>query len=71
MNGDPAILVTKDSANHTDQHSRFLIPINRSHSELVKFERYSDDYERVLEYIREVLETTREIVPRRLADMTL
>ncbi|KAL9566313.1 hypothetical protein ACKAV7_009672 [Fusarium commune] len=71
MNGDPAILVTKDSANHTDKHSRFLIPINRSHSELVKFERYNDDYERVLECIREILETTREIVPRRLADITL
>ncbi|KAK2930244.1 Alpha/Beta hydrolase fold [Fusarium oxysporum f. sp. vasinfectum] len=71
MNGDPAILVSKDSANHTEEYSRFLIPINRSHSELVKFERYSDDYERVLGCLQEILETTREIITRRLANMTL
>ncbi|KAH7227531.1 hypothetical protein BKA60DRAFT_553072 [Fusarium oxysporum] len=71
MNGDPAILVSKDSANHTEEYSRFLIPINRSHSELVKFERYSDDYERVLECLQEILETTREIITRRLANTTL
>ncbi|SCO86396.1 uncharacterized protein FRV6_10523 [Fusarium oxysporum] len=71
MNGDPAILVSKDSANHTEEYSRFLIPINRSHSELVKFERYSDDYERVLGCLQEILETTREIITRRLANTTL
>ncbi|KAF4449354.1 hypothetical protein F53441_7332 [Fusarium austroafricanum] len=71
MNGDPAILVSKDSANHTEEYSRFLIPINRSHSELAKFERYCDDYERVLGCLQEILETAREIVPRRLANTAL
>ncbi|CAM1509526.1 Fc.00g032650.m01.CDS01 [Cosmosporella sp. VM-42] len=70
MNGDPAILVTKDSANHAETSSRFLIPINRSHSELVKFERYSDDYERALGCLREILKATSEIVPPRFANVT-
>lgn len=70
MNGDPAILVTKDSANHAETFLRFLIPVNRSHSEVVKFERYSDDYERELGCLRKIVKATREVVPRRFANLT-
>ena len=69
MRGTPAILVSRDSATHTrpsNDYPRFLIAINRSHSEMVKFERYSDDYEIALRCLRELVRTTREIVGRRL-----
>jgi hypothetical protein len=71
MNGDPMVLVDKDSATHGrpwEMDSRFIIAIDRNHSDLVKFERYSDDYERVLACIRLLLENSVDIVSRRFND---
>lgn len=71
MTGDPIILVDKDSATHSrpwETDSRFIIAVDRSHSDLVKFERYSDDYERVLACIRLLLENSADIVSHRFND---
>jgi hypothetical protein len=68
MNGDPIVLVDKDSATHSrpwEMDPRFIIAVDRSHSDLVKFERYSDDYEHVLACIRLLLENSADIVSRR------
>jgi len=59
MKGSPVVLVNKESATHSrpsETAARFILPINRAHSEIVKFERFSDDYECVLACIRELLE---------------
>lgn len=68
MNGDRVVLVAKDSAIHSrpwEMDSRFVIAIDRSHSDLVKFERYSGDYEHVLACLRLLLENATDIVSRR------
>jgi protein SERAC1 len=68
MKGDPIVLVDKDSATHSrpwEMDPRFIIAVDRSHSDLVKFERYSDDYEHVLACIRLLLENSADIVSRR------
>ncbi|KAB5522022.1 hypothetical protein GE09DRAFT_1293739 [Coniochaeta sp. 2T2.1] len=59
MKGPPAVLVNKGSATHGrpwERSPRFVIPIDRSHSDIVKFERFSNDYEAVLTCIRELLQ---------------
>ncbi|KAB5522810.1 hypothetical protein GE09DRAFT_1293597 [Coniochaeta sp. 2T2.1] len=59
MKGPPVVLVNKESATHGrpwERSPRFVIPIDRSHSDIVKFERFSNDYEAVLTYIRELLQ---------------
>lgn len=62
------VLVDKNSATHSrpwEVDSRFIVAVDRNHSDLVKFGRYSDDYERVLACIRLLLENATEIVSRR------
>ena len=68
MNGDQVVLVAKDSAIHSrpwEMDPRFIIAVDRSHNDLVKFERYSDDYEHVLACLRLLLENATDIVSRR------
>lgn len=68
MNGDPTVLVDRDSATHSrpwEMSTKFIIPINRNHSDLVKFERLSDGYEKVLDRIREVAEISARAVRSR------
>jgi hypothetical protein len=68
MKGDPIVLVDKDSATHSrpwETEPRYILAIDRNHSDLVKFERYSDDYERVLACIRMLLENAADVVLRR------
>jgi protein SERAC1 len=68
MKGEPVVLVDKDSATHSrpwEVDPRFIVAIDRTHSDLVKFERYSDDYEHVLACIRLLLENATDIVSRR------
>ncbi|KAG9253647.1 uncharacterized protein F5Z01DRAFT_657852 [Emericellopsis atlantica] len=58
MAGTPAMLVDRDSATHgrpLDAESRFVLGLNRNHSDLVKFERNCDDYELVLGFLKEML----------------
>ncbi|KAI6786016.1 uncharacterized protein J7T54_006355 [Emericellopsis cladophorae] len=58
MAGTPAMLVDRDSATHgrpLDSESRFVLGLNRNHSDLVKFERNCDDYELVLAFLKEIL----------------
>lgn len=73
MTGDPAILVTKESATHSrfwEMEPRFIVAVNRPHSDLVKFERYSADYEHVLTCMRGLLHNATDIVSRRFAQST-
>lgn len=63
------MLVDKKSATHNrpwEMDTRFIIPINRTHADLVKFEPYSHDYEMVLECLRELLKTSEDVVSRHL-----
>jgi hypothetical protein len=68
MKGDPVILVDKDSATHSrpwEIDPQFIVAIDRAHSDLVKFERYSDDYEHVFNCIQLLLENATDTVSRR------
>ena len=68
MDGEKTVLVAKESAIHGrpwEMQPRFIIAVDRSHSDLVKFEQGSDDYEHVLTCIRLLLEDVTDIVCRR------
>lgn len=70
MNGDPVVLVDRDSATHSrpwEVDDTYIIPINRAHSDLVKFERHSDDYETVLRHLKRLVRTSKDVVARRFS----
>lgn len=74
MSGKPVVLVSKESATNSrpwEQGVRFNIPIYRDHSDLVKFERYSVDYDKVLACILELLRTSVSVIPDRFAAHTV
>ncbi len=59
MEGPTACLVNQESATHGrawENRNRFVIALNRSHSELVKFRKHEEDYEIVLDRINELLQ---------------
>jgi hypothetical protein len=50
MNGPPAVLVDRHSATHGrewESDGQFIQPVNRNHSELVKFSNRDDEYQTV------------------------
>jgi len=52
MTGPPALLVTKASATHCrpwENRPEHIYPISRSHSEMVKFGKHNDEYEKVVQ----------------------
>jgi hypothetical protein len=54
MDGLPAVLVDRHSATHGrewESYGQFIQPVNRSHSELVKFSNHDDEYQTVLRYL--------------------
>jgi protein SERAC1 len=54
MNGPPAVLVDRHSATHGrewESDGQFIQPVNRNHSELVKFSNRDDEYQTVLRYL--------------------
>ncbi|CAH0057911.1 unnamed protein product [Clonostachys solani] len=58
ITGDEVVLVDKASATHGrpwEMNNQFIIPIQRSHSDLVKFEKYSPDYDKVQGCFNEIL----------------
>ncbi|KAF4466787.1 DNAJ domain-containing [Fusarium albosuccineum] len=58
LTGDPVVLVDKQSATHSrpwEMNKHVIIPIQRPHADLVKFEKYSPDYEKIRNCIREIL----------------
>jgi hypothetical protein len=55
MGGPDAILVTKSSATHCrhwEGGAEHICAINRTHSEMVKFEREDDEYEKVSQILK-------------------
>uniref|UniRef100_A0A8H7KCB5 DUF676 domain-containing protein n=1 Tax=Bionectria ochroleuca TaxID=29856 RepID=A0A8H7KCB5_BIOOC len=59
ITGKPVVLVDKASATHGrpwEMNNQFIIPIQRTHSDLVKFDsKYSHDYEKVRGCFNEIL----------------
>jgi hypothetical protein len=54
MDGPPAVLVGRHSATHGrewESDGRLIQPVNRNHSELVKFSKYDDEYQTVLRHL--------------------
>jgi hypothetical protein len=55
MTGKPAVLVDIASATHGrpwELEGRYILAINRAHSDLVKFSKQDEDYEVVLHHLR-------------------
>lgn len=55
MTGKPTVLVDSASATHSrpwEFEDRYVLAINRSHSDLVKFTKQDVDYEVVLHHLR-------------------
>jgi hypothetical protein len=55
MSGKPAVLVDIASATHGrpwELEDRYILAINRAHSDLVKFSKQDEDYEVVLHHLR-------------------
>jgi hypothetical protein len=66
MKGPPAVLVNKSSATHCrpwENGPEHICPINRTHSDMVKFGLYDHEYEKVLARIQGV--ARRALVTRR------
>ena len=68
MSGKPTVLVDIDSATHARplyNGDRFTLAINRNHSDLVKFSRYDEDYERVLCHLQTLLGEAESVIRKR------
>ena len=63
MTGEPAVLVDPFSATQGGT-TGFSLPMNRTHSNLVKFNVRDEDYERVLAYLRTYVERARRQADR-------
>lgn len=63
MEGPPAVLVDRESATHgrawEDGHA-FIVALNRTHSEMVKFRRHDEDYEIVLNHVTTLMQGIRD-----------
>ncbi|KAI8711215.1 Protein SERAC1 [Fusarium sp. LHS14.1] len=58
LTGDRVVLVDKESATHSrpwEMNKHFIIPIQRPHADLVKFNKYSPDYEIIRNCIVDIL----------------
>ena len=67
MKGPSAIIVDSFSAGHSrpwENDSYNIQPMNRTHSELVKFSNHDNDYERVLAVLRRYAENAVRVLPR-------
>ena len=66
MTGPPAVLVDPFSATQGSTVG-FRLPMNRTHSELVKFTAHDEDYERVLANLKTCVDRAEEVIPLRFA----
>jgi hypothetical protein len=69
MSGPPQILVDKDSATQSrpwETSDRYIMSINRSHSDLVKFSKHDHEYEIVLDCLRDFLQAAPRVIAKRL-----
>ena len=70
MTGPLQVLVDPSSAiqgRHWEDKDPFIVPINRIHSELVKFSKHDHDYQLVLVCLRGFLKEAREVIQRRFS----
>ncbi|KAL2211269.1 hypothetical protein CC79DRAFT_194278 [Sarocladium strictum] len=73
MAGIPTVLVDQESATHSrswERSGRFVLGLNRDHSDLVKFSRGCDNYTLVLGRLRDMLSNGENIVAARLNHST-
>ena len=67
MTGEPAVLVDPFSATQGST-TRFDLPMNRTHSDLVKFSAHDEDYERVLAHLRTCVDAATNTTASRSRD---
>jgi hypothetical protein len=74
MSGQPTVLVAQESAIHGQASQggcRSIQPVNRNHSELVKFSKYDTDYDTVRGYLLKFREEAYSIIAKRFHDSNL
>ena len=72
MTGKPSILVDSASATHSrpwEFEERYVQPINRSHSDLVKFARKDEVYDVVLYQLKRFSEVAADVVGKRFEEV--
>jgi hypothetical protein len=57
MSGPLKVLVDKKSAEQRGSKKSDILPINKSHSDMVKFREGSEEYQIVARYIQEFIES--------------
>ena len=70
MSGSVALLVDFDSATHNrswESRNQFRRPLNRTHSDLVKFSKHDHEYSTVYRYLFEFSKTAYDIVGKRFS----
>ena len=68
MTGTPSLLVDMISATHSrpwETDKRLAMPLNRTHSDLVKFSKYDEDYECVLKKLKTILKQAVTVIEKR------
>jgi hypothetical protein len=66
--GEHALLVDIASATHArpwESVERYIQAVNRSHSEMVKFAQYDEDYMTVLHYLEEFTKNASDVIKKR------
>jgi hypothetical protein len=58
--GPPIIAVSRDSATHRRSNPPDTLPVDRDHSNLVKFAEADSDYGRILGYLRDLVPSTEQ-----------
>ena len=70
----PAILVSSASATHGrswEVGDRYVVALNRTHSELVKFSQHDDDYEMVRDCLQQFADAAFAVIQKRFSDRFL
>lgn len=70
MTGPPSVLVDASSATHGrpgEDQAHHIHPLNRNHSEMVKFGRKDVDYGTVLDFLKEFAESASDVIRTRLS----
>ena len=74
MSGKPTVLVNSASATHSrpwELEERYVQPINRTHSDLVKFAKQDQDYEIIRGHLQRFSRLSVDVVAKRFDTETL
>ena len=66
MTGEPAVLVDPFSATQGNT-AKYRQPLNRTHSDLVKFSVQDEDYERVLGHLKRCANSAEDVIRKRFS----